>query len=137
MSSMNKEKEMARKQQDMLMTSSMRENAALQEKRTYNYSLVRIRLPDSSFLEVQSSKNQIRSNILQGTFTVYEKASEIVEFMKSYLTETLREFDIPFELKTNDRKVTLLSSESCDKTLKELGLYPGKLELLFLHSVAI
>ena len=51
-----------------------------------------------------------------------------MEFMKSYLTETLREFDIPFELKTNDRKVTLLSSESCDKTLKELGLYPGKLE---------
>ena len=49
---MNKEKEMARKQQDMLMTSSMRQNAALQEKRIYNYSLVRIRLPDSSFLEV-------------------------------------------------------------------------------------
>lgn len=34
------------------MTSSMRENAALQEKRIYNYTNIRIRLPDSSFLEV-------------------------------------------------------------------------------------
>ena len=52
MSSIQKEKEMNRKQTEILMTSAMRENAALQEKRVYNYSIVRIRLPDSSFLEV-------------------------------------------------------------------------------------
>lgn len=50
--SIQEEKELNRKQTEILMTSAMRENAALQEKRSYKYSIVRIRLPDSSFLEV-------------------------------------------------------------------------------------
>ena len=37
----------------MLMTSAMRENAAMKEKRQYSYCLIRIRFPDSSFLEVK------------------------------------------------------------------------------------
>ena len=40
------------KQRDMLMTKAMRENAELKSKRSYNYCLVRIRFPNSTYLEV-------------------------------------------------------------------------------------
>jgi len=104
-------KETQRKQQEMLMTSSMRENAALQEKRTYNYTNIRIRLPDSSFLE--------------GTFNVYEKSREVVTFLREQLHPSLAEFQIPFQLKTTPDNVGVGDEQNGEKTLKEMRLYPA------------
>ena len=59
---------------------------------------------------------------------MYEKASELVSFMQKSLSATLREFQIPIQIKTCDN-IKLSNgdedAETCSKTLKELKLYPA------------
>lgn len=94
----------------MLMTSAMRENAAMKEKRQYSYCLIRIRFPDSSFLE--------------GTFNVYEKSRELVEFVRSHLNENISW--VPFQIRTADKLVLSAETEDLlEKTLTELKLVPA------------
>ena len=52
--SMSTDQQAKNRQNEILMTSQMRENAALKEKRVYSFCLIRTRLPDSSVLEVHS-----------------------------------------------------------------------------------
>lgn len=49
---LHKEQTIKQRQNEMLMTSKMREDASKKSDRTYNYSLIRIRFPNSSYLQV-------------------------------------------------------------------------------------
>ncbi|CAL4169354.1 unnamed protein product, partial [Meganyctiphanes norvegica] len=62
----------------MLMTKAMRERQEQREMRKYRFSLIRIRFPDGL--------------ILQGTFGVYEKFSEVMKFVRENLTNDWRPF---------------------------------------------
>lgn len=70
--------EMMEKQMQ-LRTKAMREKEELREIRKYKFALIRIRFPDGLYL--------------QGTFSVYEKFSEVLEFVRSNL-----EHELPFVL---------------------------------------
>lgn len=62
----------------MLMTKVMREKLEMREIRKYRFSLIRVRFPDGL--------------ILQGTFGVYEKFSEVMSFVRSHLVNDWRPF---------------------------------------------
>ena len=53
---LHKEKIIEQKQADMLMTKQMRIDAAQKSNRTYNYTLIRVRFPNSMYLQVWSKK---------------------------------------------------------------------------------
>ena len=62
---LNLDKNIQSQQLDMLMTQKMREDAALLNKRTYSYSLIRIRMPDSDYLQVLNSLYSKVINIIR------------------------------------------------------------------------
>ncbi|XP_052394096.1 UBX domain-containing protein 6 [Carassius gibelio] len=64
----------------MLRTKAMREKDEQRERRKYNYTLLRVRLPDE--------------NILQGTFLAWERVSALYQFVR----ESLENGWQPFEL---------------------------------------
>ena len=62
--------------------------------------------------------------LFQGTFSVYEKGSEIVKFVREHLKPEINW--IPFSLKTCDGIILSdETQETSEKTLKELRLVPG------------
>lgn len=100
-------KEQKRKQEavenlGMLRTKAMRERDELRELRKYRFTLLRIRLPDST--------------ILQGTFRAIEKMSALFV----YVRENLANDWIPFNLSSSGHQL----SED-DTTLVENGLCPA------------
>ncbi|KAG5870991.1 hypothetical protein JTB14_013462 [Gonioctena quinquepunctata] len=66
----------------LLRTKAMREKDEIRELRKYKFCLIRIRFPDGLFL--------------QGTFSVYERFSEVLDFVK----ENLEHEGLPFVLST-------------------------------------
>lgn len=88
----------------MLRTKAMREKDEQRALRRYKYAVLRIKFPDGL--------------ILQGTFMVYEKFQNVLE----YVTENLAYPEVPFSLMTPDG--IKLMEECQDKTLLELRLIP-------------
>lgn len=66
--------------QMQLRTKAMREKEQLREIRKYKFAIIRIRFPDGLYL--------------QGTFSVYEKFAEVLEFVQ----ENLEYSGLPFVL---------------------------------------
>ncbi|KAG8232571.1 hypothetical protein J437_LFUL012947 [Ladona fulva] len=115
-------------QLSMLRTKAMREREEQRERRLYKYTLIRIRFPDG----IQ----------LQGTFSVYERASSLLEFVQENLFEEDRSFMLISP--TGDKLFSHLqgvhfserkysqddnksedSKEEEDKTLMDLHLVPN------------
>ncbi|CAH1169858.1 unnamed protein product [Phaedon cochleariae] len=96
--------EMVEKQMQ-LRTKAMREKDEIREIRKYKFCLIRIRFPDGLYL--------------QGTFSVYEKFSEILDFVK----ENLEHEGLPFILSVpTGHKLEESDKES---TLADLRLVPA------------
>lgn len=93
-----------------LRTKAMREKDEIREIRKYKFCLIRIRFPDGLYL--------------QGTFSVYEKFSEVLDFV----TDNLEHEGLPFVLSAP----TGHKMEDADKesTLLDLRLVPATI-LLF------
>ncbi|XP_043946519.1 UBX domain-containing protein 6 [Protopterus annectens] len=98
----------------MLRTKAMREKDEQREMKKYNYTLLRIRLPDEY--------------ILQGTFYAREKVSALYEFVR----ETLQNEWQPFELLLPGGMKLLDDSTA----FNECGLVPAAL-LTFVWDAAI
>lgn len=64
----------------LLKTKAMREKEELRTRNMYRFSLIRIRFPDGVFL--------------QGTFNVYEKYGDVVDFVRSCLKDESFEFSL-------------------------------------------
>ncbi|KAJ7992998.1 hypothetical protein DPEC_G00267890 [Dallia pectoralis] len=64
----------------MLRTKAMREREEQRERRKYNYTLLRVRLPDG--------------NILQGTFLAWDKVSVLFEFVRQSLVDGWQPFEL-------------------------------------------
>ncbi|XP_049817457.1 UBX domain-containing protein 6-like isoform X2 [Aethina tumida] len=96
-------KENAEKQLQ-LRTKAMREKDELREIRKYKFALIRIRFPDGLYL--------------QGTFSVYEKFSEVLEFVRENL-----DMDAPFELSTATGQK--FGNEEAESSLVDLRLVPA------------
>lgn len=96
--------------QMQLRTKAMREKDEIREIRKYKFCLIRIRFPDGLYL--------------QGTFSVYEKYSEVLEFVK----ENLEHEGLPFllSLPTGHK----LEEGDKESTLADLRLVPATI-LLF------
>uniref|UniRef100_A0A8C7MYM4 UBX domain-containing protein 6 n=1 Tax=Oncorhynchus kisutch TaxID=8019 RepID=A0A8C7MYM4_ONCKI len=65
---------------NMLRTKAMREREEQRERRKYNYTLLRIRLPDG--------------NILQGTFLAWDKVSVLFQFVRDSLVDGWQPFEL-------------------------------------------
>ncbi|OQR79071.1 UBX domain-containing protein 6-like [Tropilaelaps mercedesae] len=87
-----------------LRTKAMRERDAKRESISYRYTCIRIRLPNGL--------------ILQGTFEVSEKLSEVVVFIRECLIESLSKS--PIVLKSGANTLTAF-----DETLQDLKLFPA------------
>ncbi|XP_005993833.1 UBX domain-containing protein 6 isoform X2 [Latimeria chalumnae] len=98
----------------MLRTKAMRERDEQREMRKYNFTLLRLRLPDG--------------NILQGTFFAREKVSVVFEFVREALLNEWQPFELlaPGGQKLNDENAAL----------NECGLVPAAL-LTFKWDAAI
>ncbi|XP_072946323.1 UBX domain-containing protein 6 [Epargyreus clarus] len=90
----------------MLRTKAMREKDEMREMRKYKFAIIRIRFPDGI--------------LLQGTFSVYERYSEIHEFVQ----ENLEHSGLPFILNTPTGHKMILD-EDANKTLIDLRLVPA------------
>ncbi|GJQ66327.1 putative UBX domain-containing protein [Trypoxylus dichotomus] len=94
----------AMEKQMQLRTKAMREKDELREIRKYKFALIRIRFPDGIYL--------------QGTFSVYEKFSEVIALVQENL-----EHDCPFLLSSpTGHKFDEADNES---TLMQLRLVPA------------
>lgn len=88
----------------MLRTKAMRERADERELRKYRFTLIRIQFPDNI--------------ILQGTFSVYDKYRDVLDFVK----ENLFDPDIPFCLIMSIKQI--IQENDYDKTLLDLKMVP-------------
>ncbi|XP_048832241.1 UBX domain-containing protein 6 isoform X2 [Brienomyrus brachyistius] len=79
----------------MLRTKAMRERDEQRERRKYNYTLLRVRLPDG--------------NILQGTFLAREPVAALYEFVRESLVDGWQPFELmaPGGQKLNDDETLL------------------------------
>lgn len=93
--------------ESMLRTKAMRDKEEARAKRKYKYCLIRIRFPDGF--------------ILQGTFSVYETLSSVMEFVTDCL-----ESPLPYLL-VDSASGARISQEDTDQTLVDLGLVPASL----------
>lgn len=64
----------------VLKTKAMREREELRYIQRYKFALIRVRFPDGVYL--------------QGTFSVYEKLSQVFEFVQSCLKNEALEFKL-------------------------------------------
>ncbi|XP_066262322.1 UBX domain-containing protein 6 [Euwallacea similis] len=96
--------EMAEKQLQ-LRTKAMREKDELREIRKYKFSLIRVRFPDGLYL--------------QGTFSVYEKLTEVLDFVR----DNLEHDGLPFILTTPTGQK--FEEKDFESTLAELRLVPA------------
>ncbi|XP_058462698.1 UBX domain-containing protein 6 [Malaya genurostris] len=95
----------ALEQAQILKTKAMREKEELRVINRYKFSLIRIRFPNGVYL--------------QGTFNVYEKLSQVFEFVQSCLMHEASEFSLV--LPTGQR----FSESDMDKSLFDLRLVPN------------
>ncbi|XP_019871996.1 UBX domain-containing protein 6-like [Aethina tumida] len=98
-----------------LRTKAMRERDELKEIRKYKFCIIRIRFPDGLYL--------------QGTFSVYEKFCEVLDFVRDNL-----DVDAPFELRTATGQ--RIRNEDEDNTLLALKLVPATI-LMFKWDRAV
>ncbi|CAH0746833.1 unnamed protein product [Bemisia tabaci] len=91
--------------QTSLRTKAMREKDELREMRKYKFCLIRVRFPDGV--------------LLQGTFGVYEKFGQVVEFVRDNLISE----DALFSLQMLTGQT--FTQEDNEKTLIELHLVPA------------
>ncbi|XP_044746500.1 UBX domain-containing protein 6 [Coccinella septempunctata] len=96
----------AMEKQMQLRTKAMREKEELREIRKYKFALIRVRFPDGLYL--------------QGTFSVYEKFSEVVDFVQSNL-----EHELPFVLTAPTGHK--FEPTDYDQTLVQLKLVPASI----------
>ncbi|KAJ2944929.1 hypothetical protein O0L34_g1824 [Tuta absoluta] len=90
----------------MLRTKAMREKDEVREMRKYKFAIIRVRFPDGI--------------LLQGTFSVYERYTEVHEFVK----ENLEHSELPFILNhPTGHKLNI--DEDANKTLIDLRLVPA------------
>ncbi|XP_030381044.1 UBX domain-containing protein 6 [Scaptodrosophila lebanonensis] len=99
----------------MLKTKAMREREEQRNLRMYRYSLVRVKFPNGLFI--------------QGTFNVYEKISDIFEFVQSCLADESIDFNL---VASSEGK---FCEEDMEKTLYECRLIPNVLLLFTIPGV--
>lgn len=95
----------AMEKQMQLRTKAMREKEEQRELRKYKFALMRVRFPDGLYL--------------QGTFSVYEKLSSVIEFIQEHLENS----NIPFVL--NSPTGHKLEEADYENTLLALKLVPA------------
>lgn len=93
--------------ESMLRTKAMREKEEQRERRKYKFALIRVRFPDGL--------------VLQGTFSVYEKFQDVMDFVTENLAHQL-----PFVLYATGTGGRLGEPEA-ETTLMDLGLVPSSL----------
>ncbi|KAH8269413.1 hypothetical protein KR018_002795 [Drosophila ironensis] len=93
----------------MLMTKAMREREEQRNMRMYRYALVRVKFPNGLYI--------------QGTFNVYEKISDVFEFVQSCLADESLGFNL---VAANEGRFT---EEDLEKTLFDCKLIPNSLIL--------
>ncbi|OWR45106.1 putative UBX domain-containing protein 1 [Danaus plexippus plexippus] len=108
----------AMERSQMLRTKAMREKDELREMRKYKFAIIRVRFPDGI--------------LLQGTFSVYERYSEIHEFVQ----ENLEHNGLPFILNTPTGH-KIIYEEDANKTLIDLRLVPTTMLTFAWHSSVI
>ncbi|XP_030555018.1 UBX domain-containing protein 6 [Drosophila novamexicana] len=99
----------------ILKTKAMREREEQRNLRMYRYSLIRIKFPNGLYI--------------QGTFNVYEKISDIFEFVQSCLADESLEFNL---VATNEGK---FSEDDMEKTLYDCKLIPNVLLLFAVPAI--
>ncbi|KAK9878483.1 hypothetical protein WA026_022379 [Henosepilachna vigintioctopunctata] len=90
--------------QMQLRTKAMREKDEIREIKKYKFALIRIRFPDGLYL--------------QGTFYVYEKFSEVLNFVQNNLDS-----DLPFVLAVSTSHK--FENSDSDQSLQQLKLVPA------------
>ncbi|XP_072245919.1 UBX domain-containing protein 6 [Leuresthes tenuis] len=99
----------------MLRTKAMREKDEQRERRKYNYSLLRVRLPDG--------------NLLQGTFYAWDRLPVLFAFVRDSLVDGWQPFEL---IAPGGQKL----QESEDVALAECNLVPAAL-LTFAWDAAV
>uniref|UniRef100_A0A8C6TGA6 UBX domain-containing protein 6 n=1 Tax=Neogobius melanostomus TaxID=47308 RepID=A0A8C6TGA6_9GOBI len=99
----------------MLRTKVMREKDEARERRKYNYTLIRIRLPDG--------------NLLQGTFYAWDRLTVLYSFLRESLVDGWQPFEL---IAPGGQKL----QESGELALAECNLVPAVL-LSFAWDVAV
>ncbi|EDW61494.1 UBX domain-containing protein 6 [Drosophila virilis] len=99
----------------ILKTKAMREREEQRNLRMYRYSLIRIKFPNGLYI--------------QGTFNVYEKISDIFEFVQSCLADESLEFNL---VATSEGK---FSEDDMEKTLYDCKLIPNVLLLFAVPAI--
>ncbi|XP_036971336.1 UBX domain-containing protein 6 [Acanthopagrus latus] len=99
----------------MLRTKAMREKEEQRERRKYNYTLLRIRLPDG--------------NLLQGTFYAWDRLPVLFEFVRESLVDGWQPFEL---IAPGSQKL----QESDEVALAECNLVPAAL-LTFAWDAAV
>jgi len=101
----------------MLRTKAMREREEQREKRKYKFTLIRIRFPDGL--------------VLQGTFSVYERFSAVLEFVQECL-----EYPLPFVLQeaAGSGGKRFDDEEVATTSLSDLRLVPSAVLTFAWHS---
>ncbi|XP_071445368.1 UBX domain-containing protein 6 [Hetaerina americana] len=126
-------------QSSMLRTKAMREREEQRERKLYRYTLIRIRFPDGV--------------LLQGTFSVYERFSNVVEFVQEHLLIEDRSFllilpsggKISSDILNIEKKSSAEKDDKTgdnkldedDKTLLDLHLVPNAVLLFFWEKEAV
>lgn len=84
----------------MLRTKAMREKEEQRERRKYNYTLLRIRLPDGS--------------LLQGTFSAWDRVSVLFQFVRDSLQDGWQPFELiaPGGVKLQEEEEVALNESS-------------------------
>ncbi|XP_076009354.1 UBX domain-containing protein 6 [Genypterus blacodes] len=90
----------------MLRTKAMREKEEQRERRKYNYTLLRVRLPDG--------------NLLQGTFYAWDRVPVLFQFIRDSLVECWQPFEL---IAPGGQKL----QEAQDVALAECNLVPAAL----------
>ncbi|KAH8321034.1 hypothetical protein KR067_013418 [Drosophila pandora] len=106
----------AMEKSQMLMTKAMREREEQRNLRMYRYALVRVKFPNGLFI--------------QGTFNVYEKISDVVEFVQSCLADETLLFTL---IAANEGR---FGEEDMEKTLFDCKLIPNSLMLFSADEVS-
>ncbi|XP_017868439.1 PREDICTED: UBX domain-containing protein 6 [Drosophila arizonae] len=99
----------------ILKTKAMREREEQRTLRMYRYSLIRVKFPNGLYI--------------QGTFNVYEKISDIFEFVQSCLADESLEFNL---VSASDGK---FSEDDMEKTLYDCKLIPNIVLLFSVPSI--
>ncbi|XP_055919732.1 UBX domain-containing protein 6 [Eupeodes corollae] len=97
----------------ILKTKAMREREEQRNLRMYRFALIRIKFPNGIYI--------------QGTFNVYEKLTDIYQFVQSCLADEAMEFSLTLS-------GSQFSDEDLDKSLYDLRLIPSVMFLFIAPS---